>query len=127
MNISKKRSSLKFSKWRPIGVCDKGPNSIKKAIIFSKNDLLKINSNKINRGNWKNSPYILEILDKYAKKLSKISIISNKMKNPTISNINLVGMVLGYKETPNLNFESKDGKVQLFQIEFIENKKKKKN
>ena len=42
------------------------------------------------------------------------------MKKPGIVSIKLVGAVLGHEETPGLNLESKDGKVQLFQVEFEE-------
>jgi len=50
------------------------------------------------------------------------------MKRPTISSIKLVGAVMKLVVTPDLNKESEDGKLQLFQIEFEDkgDKKKKK-
>ena len=60
----------------------------------------------------------------YANRVSKISALTEGMSSPEISEIKLVGAVLGLDQTPILNQESSDGKVQFFQVSFREGKPK---
>ena len=118
-------SQLKFIQWRPIGVCDSGEGNKRKAKIFSKVDLESITSPNIKRDNWRENTKVMKIITIYANDVAKISTLTNGMKNPEISEIKLVGAVLGIDQTPRLNQESIDGKVQFFQISFKEGKVKK--
>ena len=118
-------SRLKYIQWRPIGVCDKGEGKRRKAKIFSKADFLRVTSPGIERLNWRKNKKVIEIIKLYAKDVSKMSSLTDGMANPEISKIELVGAVIGHNQTPNLNKESVDGKVQFFQVSFKDGKNKK--
>ncbi|MBU3915372.1 hypothetical protein KKA14_07540, partial [bacterium] len=66
------------------------------------------------------------ILQRYCAKLGKQSTKTRGMKKPVVSKIKLVGAVMKLAVTPTLNKESKDGKLQLFQVEFEDKGVKKK-
>ena len=117
---------LKFSEWRPIGVCDQGRANQRSARMFSRRDFEKICSPGVNRKNWEQIPQIRKLVERYALEVSRFSNLTKDMKKPGIVSIKLVGAVLGHEETPGLNLESKDGKVQLFQVEFEETAEPKK-
>ena len=121
MSQSPSISLLKFSQWRPIGVCDKGISQHRRAKIFSKTDLNRICSPGITRHNWSKHPEVLKIVERYAKEVAGISSQAKGMKRPGIARIRLVGAVLGHDQTPELNLESEDGRVQFFQVEFRDN------
>ena len=120
-------SLLKYVQWRPIGVCDSGEGKQRKAKIFSKVDLERITSPEVGRENWRKNPKVMKIIQNYAKDVSKLSTLTNGMLNPEVSEIKLVGAVLDYDQTPNLNSESIDGRVQFFQVSFKDSKIKKKS
>ena len=121
---------LKFSEWRPIGVCDDAPAGIQKAQMFDREDFLIVTGPGIDRTNWSEQPEVMDVLNRYATKLAKISTKTKNMKQPGISKISLYGAVMKLAITPTLNRESKDGKLQLFRIVFEDQapdqKKKKK-
>lgn len=112
------KSTVKYSEWRPIGVCDTGPPNIRKAKIFTASDLSIIKHPGINRDNWDQHPKVLKIINKYARDVAKISPETTLMKKPVVSKVTLVGAVLQFSRTPGLNQESEEGKVQFFQVEF---------
>ena len=120
-------SLLKYVQWRPIGVCDSGEGKQRKAKIFSKVDLDRITSPDVGRRNWRENPQVMKIIQHYAIDVAKLSTLTNGMLNPEVSEIKLVGAVLDYDQTPNLNSESIDGRVQFFQVSFKESKIKKKS
>lgn len=109
---------LKFSEWRPIGVCDDAPPGVQKAQMFTREDFLVVIGPGVTRDNWRSRPQVVRILQRYAAKLAKQSTRTKGMKQPEVTNITLVGAVMKLAITPLLNKESKDGKLQLFQIEF---------
>jgi hypothetical protein len=109
---------LKFSEWRPIGVCDDAPPGIQKAQMFTREDFLVVIAPGVNRDNWRKNTHVMKILYRYGARLAKQSTRTNGMKQPEISNISLVGAVMKLAVTPLLNRESKDGKLQLFQMEY---------
>ena len=111
-------SRLKYIQWRPIGVCDAGVGKQRKAKIFSKPDFVSITSPEINRGNWRKNSKVIEIIKIYGKNVAEISTLTDGMVNPEIYDIKLVGAVIEYEQTPLLNQESMDGKVQFFQVSF---------
>lgn len=118
---------LKYTEWRPIGVCDTAPAGVQKAQMFTREDFLTVTGKGVNRTNWRQQPEVMKILREYGKKLSKMSSITRAMKNPQVDKIKLVGSILYLHQTPKLNNESEDGKLQFFQIEFkdkVVNKKK---
>ncbi len=117
---------LKFSEWRPIGVCDDAPPGVQKAQMFTRQDFLIITAPGINRNNWQKKAQVVKILRRYTTKLAKQSTITNGMKKPTVSSITLVGAIMKLAVTPDLNRESKDGKIQLFQIKYEDKAVKKK-
>jgi len=126
--MSSHSSEIKFSEWRPIGVCDQVhpiEKNQQKAVMFDEKDLAIVTSPHITRQNWKSQPDLIQLIHRYAKKVKKISEITKEMKQPVVADIKLVGMVLDFRETPDLNQESAEGKVQLFQIEFKDLGKKK--
>jgi len=94
--------------------------------MFSRRDFEKICSAGVNRKNWEKIPKIRKLVERYALEVSRFSNLTKDMKKPGIVSIKLVGAVLGHEETPGLNLESKDGKVQLFQVEFEETAEPKK-
>ena len=129
MARSNSSQKLKFSEWRPIGVCDSAPPGVQKAQMFTREDFLLITAPGVTRENWQKNPQVTKIINRYCAKLSKQSMRTSGMKRPVVSNIALVGAIMKLAVTPDLNKESKDGKLQLFQIEFEDkgiNKKKKK-
>ncbi|MBF0238209.1 MAG: hypothetical protein HQM12_10920 [SAR324 cluster bacterium] len=109
---------MKYSQWRPIGVCDQGTPNTQKAKIFSQSDFSALQAPGIDRNTWQYQKNVLKIIHKYAKDVAKISPLTQKMKQPVVKDIKLVGMVLDFKKTPGLNQESQEGKVQLFQVSF---------
>ncbi len=117
---------LKYSEWRPIGVCDDAPPGVQKAQMFTREDFLIITGPEVDRQNWRKHPQVMKLLNKYALKLAKQSTRTKNMIQPKVSKISLVGAVMKLVVTPTLNKESKDGKLQLFQIEFEDIGKKKK-
>lgn len=117
---------LKYSEWRPIGVCDKAPPGVQKAQMFSREDFLVITAPDVNRENWRSRPEVTSILQRYCSMLAKQSTTTTGMKKPVVSNIKLVGAIMKLAVTPDLNKESEDGKLQLFQVEFEDKGVKKK-
>jgi len=110
---------IKYSAWRPIGVCDSAPPGVMKAYMFTRKDLEIITAPGINRENWQENKKVVKILRKYARKVAKLSTQTKGMKAPSIGSIKLIGSITHHKQTPGLNLESEAGKVQLFQVEFI--------
>lgn len=124
--MAKKDSQkLKFSEWRPIGVCDKAEPGVQKAQMFSREDFLVITADGIDRENWRKNPTVKRVLAKYTAKLARQSTRTQKMIKPEVSKIGLVGAIMHLRVTPVLNKESEDGKLQLFQVEFYDAGKKK--
>ena len=116
---------LKFSEWRPIGfvIKDEQINAVHGCFPGGFRENLQ---------SW-SEPQELEkdspdpkLVERYALEVSRFSNLTKDMKKPGIVSIKLVGAVLGHEETPGLNLESKDGKVQLFQVEFEETAEPKK-
>ena len=118
-------SQLKYIQWRPIGVCDSGSGKERKAIMFSRSDLVIVTAPDLNRGNWRQNQKVMKLIARYASEVSKLSALTDGMSSPEISEIKLVGAVLGLDQTPILNQESSDGKVQFFQVSFRDGKPKK--
>ena len=118
-------STLKYLQWRPIGVCDSGSGTERKARMFSKSDLARVTAPNVNRGNWRQNQEIMQLIARYANEVAKLSALTEGMYSPEISEIKLVGAVLGLDQTPILNQESSDGKVQFFQVSFRDGKPKK--
>ena len=118
-------SHLKYIQWRPLGVCDTGTGKERKAKIFSRFDLASVTSPEVNRENWREQPKVMELIQRYASDVADLSTLTNGMHTPKIGKIKLVGAVLGYNQTPILNLESAEGKVQFCQVSFKECKTKK--
>jgi uncharacterized protein YpmB len=118
-------SHLKYIQWRPIGVCDTGTGKERKAKMFSRFDLAGVTAPEVKRDNWRENPKVMELIQRYANDVADLSSLTDGMRAPEIDEIKLVGAVLGYDQTPNLNLESADGKVQFFQVSFKEGKTKK--
>tara|TARA_B100000945_G_scaffold315429_1_gene314600 strand:+ start:110 stop:922 length:813 start_codon:yes stop_codon:yes gene_type:complete len=117
-------SQLKYVQWRPIGVCDSGSGKERKARMFSRLDLAKVTAPNVNRGNWRQNKEVMLLILRYASEVAKLSPLTNGMASPEVSEIKLVGAVLGLDQTPKLNQESSDGKVQFFQVIFRDGKQK---
>ncbi|GIT09531.1 MAG: hypothetical protein CM1200mP30_31610 [Pseudomonadota bacterium] len=115
---------LKYLQWRPIGVCDSGSGKERKARMFSKSDLARVTAPDVNRGNWRQNQEVIQLIVRYANEVAKLSTLTEGMYSPEISEIKLVGAILGLDQTPILNQESSDGKVQFFQVIFREGKSK---
>ena len=111
---------MRFSQWRPIGVCDNAPDGERKARMFARDDLEKILAPGIGRNNWEDSLELRKIIERYAKDVAKLSPKAKVLKHPKISEIRLVGMELRFAPTPGLNKESIEGQVQLFEVSFEE-------
>ena len=118
-------SQLKYLQWRPIGVCDTGSGKERKARMFSRSDLAVVTAFEVNRGNWRQNEEVMKLIARYASEVAKLSVLTDGMSSPEISEIKLVGAVLSLDETPILNQESSDGKVQFFQVSFKEGTQKK--
>ena len=118
-------SPLKYLQWRPIGVCDSGSGKERKARMFSRSDLARVTAPDVNRGNWRQNQEVMQLIARYANEVAKLSALTEGMYSPEISEIKLVGAVLGLDQTPILNQESSDGKVQFFQVSFRDGKPKK--
>ena len=118
-------SQLKYLQWRPIGVCDSGSGNERKASMFSRSDLTRITAPDVNRGNWRQNQEVMQLIVRYANEVAKLSSLTEGMYSPEIYEIKLVGAVLGLDQTPVLNQESSDGKVQFFQVSFRDGKPKK--
>ena len=111
---------MRFSQWRPIGVCDNAPDGERKARMFARDDLEKVLAPGIGRNNWEDSLELRKIIERYAKDVAKLSPKAKVLKRPKISDIRLVGMELRFAPTPGLNKESVEGQVQLFEVSFEE-------
>ena len=122
-----KISPLKYIQWRPIGVCDSGSGKERKAKMFSRSDFARVTASDVSRGNWRQHHEVMKLIKQYASEVAKLSPLTAGMSCPEISEIKLVGAVLGLDKTPTLNQESSDGKVQFFQVSFEEGKPKKKS
>lgn len=118
-------SEIKYSEWRPIGVCDEGEWNERKAVMFNAKELALVMAPGVNRHNWHHSPKIKKLIHRCARKVAKLSLLTQSMARPHVAEIKLVGMVLQYQKTPTLNLESEEGKVQLFQIGFVDGGKRK--
>ena len=118
-------SHLKYIQWRPIGVCDTGTGKERKAKMFSRFDLASVTGPEVKRENWREQPKVMEMIQLYARDVADLSTLTNGMHAPEIDQIKLVGAVIGHNQTPNLNLESADGKVQFFQVSFKEGQTKK--
>ena len=118
-------SRLKYIQWRPIGVCDTGAGKERKAKMFSRLDLASITAPEVKRENWRQHPKVMALITRYAQDVAELSTLTNGMRAPEIDEIKLVGAVLGHDQTPNLNQESEDGRVQFFQVSFRDVKSKK--
>lgn len=117
--------TIRYTEWRPIGVCDEGEGKARKAVIFSAKEIQAVTASNVNRHNWKENPEILKIIHRNAKKVAKLSPLTKGMIRPKVVDIQLVGVVLQFNRTPNLNSESEEGRVQLFQVRYLEHGKKK--
>ena len=93
--------------------------------MFSRSDLARVTAPDVNRGNWRQNQEVMQLIACYAKEVAKLSALTEGMYSPEISEIKLVGAVLGLDQTPKLNQESSDGKVQFFQVSFRDGKPKK--
>jgi len=120
---SSEKARIKYGEWRPIGVCDTAGPGLMKANTFSKKDFEKVSSANVDRNNWQQNPEVMKIVQQYAKKLSKRSTLTEGMKQPKVNGIKLVGSLMHISKTPRLNKESRDGKVQFFQVEFKDGSK----
>ncbi|MBF0278930.1 MAG: hypothetical protein HQM13_14105 [SAR324 cluster bacterium] len=124
-SFEKPGPEIRFSEWRPIGICDQGGPHEQKAIMFNEKELAMVAAPGIDRQNWQSHPQIIKLIQRHSKKLAKISTIAKRMARPGVSDIRLVGMVLQFSKTPTLNQESEEGRVQLFQISFIDQGRRK--
>ena len=122
--ISPEHRKLKFGEWRPIGVCDTAIPGKQKAQMFTREDFVIITAPGVNRDNWRQNKQVREVILNYVKKLERMSTLTKRMKKPVAKEIKLVGAILKLAVTPNLNKESRDGKLQLFQVVFEEKGKK---
>ena len=93
--------------------------------MFSRSDLAMVTAPDVNRGNWRQNHEVMRLIARYANEVAKLSALTEGMYSPEISEIKLVGAVLGLDQTPILNQESSDGKVQFFQVSFRDGKPKK--
>ncbi len=93
--------------------------------MFSRSDLARVTAPNVNRGNWRRNQEVMQLITHYANEVAKLSTLTEGMYSPEISEIKLVGAVLGLDQTPILNQESSDGKVQFFQVSFRDGKPKK--
>ncbi len=93
--------------------------------MFSRSDLATVTAPDVNRGNWRQNQEVMQLIARYASEVAKLSALTDGMSSPEISEIKLVGAVLGLDQTPILNQESSDGKVQFFQVSFRDGKPKK--
>lgn len=119
-----KNEKMKFGEWRPIGVCDSGATNEKQAKMFNRKDYLVITAPHVTRENWRSQPDVIKVILKYAKDVASKSTMTKNMKCPKVKEIKLVGTILHYKKTPTLSNESKDGRLQLFQVEYEDKGKK---
>ncbi len=115
-------SRLKYVQWRPIGVCDTGAGKERKAKMFSRVDLATVTNPEVNRENWPQHPKVMQLIHRYARDVAELSKLTNDMASPEIAEVKLVGAVLGHEQTPILNQESSDGRVQFFQVSFQDGK-----
>ena len=111
---------MRFSQWRPIGVCDSAPDGERKARMFARDDLEKVLTPGLGRNNWENSLELRKIIERYAKDVAKLSPKAKVFERPKVAEIRLVGMELHFAPTPGLNKESIEGQVQLFEVSFEE-------
>ena len=111
---------MRFSQWRPIGVCDNAPDGERKARMFAQDDLEKVLTPGLGRNNWEDSLELRKIIERYAKDVARLSPKAKVLKRPKVAEIKLVGMELRFAPTPGLNKESIEGQVQLFEVSFEE-------
>ncbi|MBF0288446.1 MAG: hypothetical protein HQM14_11565 [SAR324 cluster bacterium] len=116
---------IKFSEWMPIGVCDQGDDNKRKAVFFSERDLAIVNAANVNRQNWPDHPEVIKLINRYAKKVAQISDLTTGMARPAVSETRLVGTIMRYNKTPSLNQQSEEGRVQLFEVAYVDRGKKK--
>ena len=90
-----------------------------------RSDLARVTAPNVNRGNWRRNQEVMQLVTHYANEVAKLSTLTEGMYSPEISEIKLVGAVLGLDKTPILNQESSEGKVQFFQVSFRDGKPKK--
>lgn len=109
---------MKFTEWRPIGVCDQASVHQISARVFTREDMAIITAQGITRSNWRKHPEVMEVIHRYAEDIAAFSSMTQGMMNPMVEKIQLVGIVLKYGNTPQLNRESKDGRAQFFQVAF---------
>ena len=76
--------------------------------MFSKSDLARVTAPDVNRGNWRQNQEVIKLIVRYANEVAKLSTLTEGMYSPEISEIKLVGAVLGLGQTPILNQESSD-------------------
>ncbi|MGK5093478.1 hypothetical protein WDW89_15905 [Deltaproteobacteria bacterium TL4] len=124
MNQRDPNPKLKYSEWRPVGVCDQG-GAARKAKFFTQKDFALITGPGINRTNWNQHPQVMKVVRRYANDVARISSLTQSMTRPSVVGIELVGAVLDYNRTPGLNQESVAGKVQFFQVEYADPVKRK--
>ena len=110
--------TIKFSQWRPIGVCDNGSPNQRKAQLFSKPDFAIVTAPGVTRENWQQHPEVLKVIRRYAKDVAKLSAEAQAMTRPALDTIHLVGTILGHTRPPTANAESVEGRVQLFEVKF---------
>lgn len=122
-----RNEKMKFGEWRPIGVCDNGVPNTKQAKMFTRKDFLTITASHVNRNNWKQQPEVMKVIRRYGMDVAAKSTMTRGMKKPVVKDVKLVGTILHYKKTPTLSNESRDGKLQLFQVEFEDKGKKRKS
>lgn len=115
-------ATVRFSQWRPIGVCDSAPDGQRKARMFARDDLEKVLAPGLGRNNWEKSTELRKIIERYARDVAKLSPKAQHLKNPRVEDVRLVGMELRFAPTPGLNKESIEGQVQLFEVTFVEGK-----
>ncbi|MCP4296143.1 MAG: hypothetical protein GY786_11090, partial [Proteobacteria bacterium] len=99
-------SQIKFTKWRPVGVCDTASPGRMKAQMFTREDYLTITGADVTRENWKSKPEVVKILNRYSAKLAKMSTLTKEMKKPVPSRVKLMGSIIKLDVTPTLNRES---------------------
>ena len=73
---------MRFSQWRPIGVCDNAPDGERKARMFARDDLEKVLAPGIGRNNWEDSLELRKIIERYAKDVAKLSPQSKGTQTP---------------------------------------------
>ena len=63
--------------------------------MFSRSDLARVTAPDVNRGNWRQNQEVMQLIARYANEVAKLSALTEGMYSPEISEIKLVGAVLG--------------------------------